>query len=60
MPVRTPTIGERDNMTLSEYFANATGVGVLATTDAAAQVNQAIYAKPLSWTRTTTGLARSL
>ncbi len=38
---------ERDNMTLSEYFENARGFGVLATTDAAAQVNQAIYAKPL-------------
>jgi hypothetical protein len=34
-------------MTLSEYFAKAKGFGVLATTDAAAQVNQAIYAKPL-------------
>src|SRR5271157_419912 len=34
-------------MTLSEYFEKAKGIGVLATTDAAAQVNQAIYAKPL-------------
>ena len=34
-------------MTLSEYFEKAKGFGVLATTDAAAQVNQAIYAKPL-------------
>ena len=34
-------------MTLSEYFENARGIGVLATTDAAGQVNQAIYAKPL-------------
>ena len=34
-------------MTLSEYFENARGFGVLATTDAAAQVNQAIYATPL-------------
>ena len=34
-------------MTLCEYFENARGFGVLATTDAAAQVNQAIYAKPL-------------
>jgi len=34
-------------MTLSEYFENARGFGVLATTDAAAQVDQAIYAKPL-------------
>lgn len=34
-------------MTLREYFENAKGIGVLATTDAAGQVNQAIYAKPL-------------
>jgi hypothetical protein len=34
-------------MTLSEYFEQAKGIGVLATTDAAGQVNQAIYAKPL-------------
>ena len=34
-------------MNLSEYFEQAKGVGVLATTDAAGQVNQAIYAKPL-------------
>jgi hypothetical protein len=34
-------------MKLSEYFASAKGIGVLATTDAAGQVNQAIYAKPL-------------
>ncbi len=34
-------------MQLSEYFENARGIGVLATTDAAGQVNQAIYAKPL-------------
>jgi hypothetical protein len=34
-------------MKLSEYFEHANGVGVLATTDAAGQVNQAIYAKPL-------------
>ena len=33
-------------MKLSEYFKQAKGVGVLATTDAAGQVNQAIYAKP--------------
>ena len=33
-------------MKLSEYFEQAKGVGVLATTDAAGQVNQAIYAKP--------------
>ena len=34
-------------MKLSEYFEKAKGIGVLATTDAAGQVNQAIYAKPL-------------
>ena len=34
-------------MNLSEYFEKAKGFGVLATTDAAAQVNQAIYAKPM-------------
>ena len=34
-------------MKLSEYFTKAKGVGVLATTDAAGQVDQAIYAKPL-------------
>jgi hypothetical protein len=34
-------------MTLREYFENTGGFGVLATTDAAAQVDQAIYAKPL-------------
>lgn len=33
-------------MTLREYFEKAEGFGVLATTDAAGQVNQAIYAKP--------------
>jgi len=33
-------------MKLSEYFEQAKGIGVLATTDAAGQVNQAIYAKP--------------
>ncbi len=33
-------------MTLSEYFAKAKGFGVLATTDAAGQINQAIYDKP--------------
>ena len=40
-------VAEGNTMTLSEYFENATGFGVLATTDAAAQVDQAIYAKPL-------------
>ena len=34
-------------MTLSEYFKNTGGFGVLATTDAATQVDQAIYSKPL-------------
>lgn len=34
-------------MNLSEYFEKAKGFGVLATTDLAGQVNQAIYAKPL-------------
>ena len=34
-------------MALREYCENAKGVGVLATTDAAGQVNQAIYARPL-------------
>jgi hypothetical protein len=34
-------------MELSEYFERTDGIGVLATTDAAGQVNQAIYAKPL-------------
>lgn len=34
-------------MTLREYFENAKGIGVLATTDLSGQVNQAIYAKPL-------------
>lgn len=34
-------------MKLSEYFEKANGIGVLATTDLAGQVNQAIYAKPL-------------
>ena len=33
-------------MKLSEYFEQAKGIGVLATSDAAGQVNQAIYAKP--------------
>ena len=34
-------------MTLSAYFEQVRGIGVLATTDLAGQVNQAIYAKPL-------------
>jgi hypothetical protein len=34
-------------MKLSEYFENAKGIGVLATTDLSGQVNQATYAKPL-------------
>jgi hypothetical protein len=33
-------------MKLSEYFQQAKGVGVLATTDMSGQVNQALYAKP--------------
>ena len=33
-------------MSLSKYFENAKGFGVLATADASGQVNQAIYAKP--------------
>jgi hypothetical protein len=36
----------RETMKLSEYFENAKGIGVLATTDASGQVNQALYAKP--------------
>ena len=34
------------NMKLSEYFEKTQGVGVLATTDASGQVNQAIYGRP--------------
>jgi hypothetical protein len=34
-------------MKLREYFEQAKGIGILATTDFAGQVNQAIYAKPL-------------
>jgi hypothetical protein len=33
-------------MKLSEYFEKTQGVGVLATTDASGQVNQAIYSRP--------------
>jgi hypothetical protein len=33
-------------MKLSDYFEQAKGIGVLATTDAAGQVNQALYANP--------------
>jgi hypothetical protein len=33
-------------MSVSQYFEQAKGFGVLATTDASGQVNQAIYAKP--------------
>jgi hypothetical protein len=33
-------------MKLSEYFEKAQGIGVLATTDASGQVNQAIYSRP--------------
>jgi hypothetical protein len=34
------------SMKLSEYFEKTQGMGVLATTDAAGQVNQAIYGRP--------------
>jgi len=34
-------------MNLSEYFAKAKGIGVLATADAEGQVDLAIYAKPM-------------
>lgn len=34
------------SVTLSEYFAKTHGMGVLATTDASGQVNQAIYGRP--------------
>jgi hypothetical protein len=33
-------------MKLSEYFEQTQGIGVLATTDASGQVNQAIYSRP--------------
>ena len=33
-------------MKLSEYFEKTNGIGVLATTDASGQVNQAIYGRP--------------
>ena len=33
-------------MKLSEYFEKTQGIGVLATTDASGQVNQAIYSRP--------------
>ena len=47
-------------MKLSQYFEQAKGVGVLATTDASGQVNQAIYADHTSWTRMTMKPAHSL
>ena len=34
------------SMTLSEYFEKTKGLGVLATTDASGQVNQAVYSRP--------------
>jgi hypothetical protein len=34
------------NPKLSEYFEHTQGIGVLATTDASGQVNQAIYSRP--------------
>jgi hypothetical protein len=37
---------ESHTMKLSEYFEQATGVGVLATADANGTVNVAIYARP--------------
>jgi hypothetical protein len=40
------SLQETDIMKLSEYFETATGIGVLATTDASGQVNQAIYSRP--------------
>ena len=36
----------RKSMRLSEYFEKTQGIGVLATTDASGQVNQAIYGRP--------------
>jgi hypothetical protein len=39
-------VSERLNMSLEEYFKTTKGIGVLATTDASGQVNQAIYSKP--------------
>jgi hypothetical protein len=35
-----------ESMKLSEYFEKTKGIGVLATTDASGQVNQAIYSRP--------------
>ena len=35
-----------ESMKLSEYFEKTQGIGVLATTDASGQVNQAIYSRP--------------
>jgi hypothetical protein len=34
------------NMKVSEYFEKATGLGILATADAAGAVDAAVYAKP--------------
>jgi hypothetical protein len=34
-------------MSLRQYFQRAQGIGVLATTDGAGQIDQALYAKPL-------------
>ena len=34
------------SMKLNEYFEKTQGIGVLATTDASGQVNQAIYSRP--------------
>jgi BRCT domain type II-containing protein len=35
-----------NGMKLSEYFEKTQGIGILATTDASGQVNQAIYSRP--------------
>jgi hypothetical protein len=34
------------SMKLSEYYEKTQGIGVLATTDAIGQVNQAVYSRP--------------
>ena len=55
----TNHFSEKENHELSEYFENAKGTGVLATTDMSGQVNQAIYAKPLFLEKKMTGLVPS-
>ncbi len=37
-------------MKLNEYFENAKGIGVLATSDAAGKVNAAVYGLLPEWT----------